>query len=71
LTDLDLTNYLAYAREQNKIATFLSTEPNLSYHMVQTGADGLVTEITEFAKSGIRVNAGMFVLKKEIFTYIE
>lgn len=71
LTDLDLTNYLAYAREQNKIATFLSTEPRLSYHMVQTDAHGLVTRITEFAKSGIRVNAGMFVFKKDIFTYVK
>jgi NDP-sugar pyrophosphorylase family protein len=70
LTDLDLTNYLAYAREQDKIATFLSMRPNLSYHMVQTGTDGLVTGINEFATSGIRVNAGIFVLKKDIFTYM-
>jgi glucose-1-phosphate cytidylyltransferase len=71
LTDLDLTRYLAYAREQDKIATFLSMRPNLSYHIVETGAHGLVTGINEFVTSGIRVNAGFFVLKRDIFKYIE
>jgi glucose-1-phosphate cytidylyltransferase len=70
LTDLDLTSYLAYARERDKIATFLSVGPNLSYHVVQTGADGLVTGINELTKSGIRINAGTFVLKRDIFKYI-
>src|SRR5271170_8015430 len=71
LTDLDLTSYLAYARERDKIATFLSVGPNLSYHVVQTGTDGLVTEINELTKSGIRINAGTFVLKRDIFRYIQ
>src|SRR5262249_13903903 len=71
LTDLDLTNYLTYAHERDKVATFLSMKPNLSYHMVQAGDDGLVTGINEFAKSSIRVNAGMFVFKRDIFSYME
>ena len=71
LTDLDLPSYLDYARGRNKIATFLSVRPNLSYHLVETGAGGVVTGIKEFTQSGIRVNAGAFVLKKEIFRYIE
>jgi glucose-1-phosphate cytidylyltransferase len=71
LTDLDLTSYLAYARARDKIATFLSVGPNLSYHVVDTGADGLVTGINELTKSGIRINAGAFVLKRDIFKYIQ
>jgi glucose-1-phosphate cytidylyltransferase len=70
LTDLDLTSYLAYARERDKIATFLSVGPNLSHHVVRTGADGLVTGINELTKSGIRINAGTFVLKRDIFKCI-
>jgi glucose-1-phosphate cytidylyltransferase len=70
LTDLDLPSYLDYARGRDKIATFLSIKPNLSYHVVQTGTGGLVTGIKEFTQSGIRVNAGVFALKKEIFEYI-
>jgi glucose-1-phosphate cytidylyltransferase len=71
LTDLDLPSYLDYARLRDRIATFLSVKPNLSYHVVETGSGGLVTGIKEFAQSGIRINAGAFVLKKAIFRYIE
>jgi glucose-1-phosphate cytidylyltransferase len=71
LTDLDFATYLAYARERDKIASFLSVKPNLSYHLVQTDPRGLVTGIQEFAQSGIRINAGLFVLKRDIFKYME
>jgi glucose-1-phosphate cytidylyltransferase len=71
LTDLDLLRYLDYASRQDKVATFLSVRPNLSYHVVQTGTDGLVTAIHELKRSNIRINAGVFVLKKDIFRYIQ
>jgi glucose-1-phosphate cytidylyltransferase len=70
LTNLDLLGYLDYARERDKIATFLSVKPNLSYHVVQSDPKGLVTGIKELTKSGIRINAGVFVLKREIFKYM-
>jgi len=70
LTDLDLTQYLAYACQRDKIATFLSVKPNQSYHIAQTNNDGLVTSIKEVAQSGIRINAGFFVLKRDIFKYV-
>ena len=69
-TDLHLPTYLDYARRQDKIATFLSVRPNLSYHIVSTDADGSVTGIKELMQSGIRINAGFFVLKKDIFKYL-
>jgi glucose-1-phosphate cytidylyltransferase len=46
-------------------------KPNLSYHLVQTDPRGLVTGIQEFVQSGIRINAGFFVLKRDIFKYME
>jgi glucose-1-phosphate cytidylyltransferase len=70
LTDLDLLSYLAFARQRDKIATFLSVKPNLSYHVARTDGDGLVTGIKEFSQSGIRINAGIFVLKRDIFRYM-
>jgi len=70
LTNLDLARYLAYARQQDKIATFLSVKPNLSYHLAQTDDDGIVTSIKEFMQSGIRINAGLFALKGDIFRYM-
>jgi glucose-1-phosphate cytidylyltransferase len=70
LTNLDLTRYLAYARRLDRVATFLSVKPNQSYHVAQTDPDGLVTSIEEFRQSGIRINAGYFVLKRDIFRYM-
>jgi glucose-1-phosphate cytidylyltransferase len=70
LTDLDFASYLDYARQRDKIATFLSVRPNVSYHIAQTGPEGLVTEIKELTQSGVRINAGFFVFKKDIFRHI-
>ncbi|HUB90096.1 MAG TPA: sugar phosphate nucleotidyltransferase [Dyella sp.] len=69
LTDLNFNQYLEYAREHNKVATFVSVKPSLSYHITRTDDTGLVTGIDEVAHSGIRINAGFFVLKREIFNY--
>ena len=33
LTDLDLSGYLDFARQRDRIATFVSVKPNLSYHI--------------------------------------
>jgi glucose-1-phosphate cytidylyltransferase len=71
LTDLHLPSYLDFARRQDKIATFLSVKPNLSYHIAQTDADGLVNNIKEIRQSGIRINAGFFVLKGDVFRYMQ
>ena len=71
LTDLCLPTYLDFARRQDKIATFLSVKPNLSYHIAHTDADGVVTSIKELTHSGVRINAGFFVLKREIFRYMQ
>jgi glucose-1-phosphate cytidylyltransferase len=70
LTDLDLPSYIDFARQCNRVATFLSVRPNLSYHIAQTTDDGIVTSIKELTQSGIRINAGFFVLKQEIFRYM-
>jgi glucose-1-phosphate cytidylyltransferase len=70
LIDLDFDAYLNYARRLDKIATFVSVKPNLSFHVATTDANGLVTGISEIARSAMRVNAGFFVLKREIFKYM-
>ena len=71
LTDLPFPRYLDFARKHDKIATFVSVKPNLSYHVVQAGSDGLVTGMKELARSDIRINGGMFIFKKDIFRYIQ
>jgi glucose-1-phosphate cytidylyltransferase len=70
LTDLYLPHYIDFARRRNTIGTFLSVKPNLSYHVAKTNVDGFVTGIREIKQSGLRINAGLFVLKKDIFRYM-
>lgn len=70
LTDLDFNQYLEYARRKDKIASFVSVTPKLSYHIARVDETGLVTSIDELSRSGMRINAGFFVLKKDIFRHI-
>jgi glucose-1-phosphate cytidylyltransferase len=71
LTNLDFNTYLEYARQHDKVATFVSVKPNQSYHVAKTDGNGLVTGITEVGQAGVRINAGFFVLKREIFDYMQ
>src|SRR5262249_39268670 len=43
----------------------------LSYHIARTDDNGLVNNIMEIRQSGIRINAGFFVLKRDIFRYMQ
>jgi glucose-1-phosphate cytidylyltransferase len=70
LTDLPLPNLLKFCGEHQRIATFVSAKPNLSYHVVSAAADGLVNEIKAIKQSGLRINCGYFVFNQEIFKYI-
>jgi len=70
LTDLPLDDYVDYAVEQDKVGCFVCVKPATSFHVVQSGADGTVTDI-EVASENMRINCGYFVLKQEIFDYME
>jgi len=70
LTDLPLPVQLAHFRQHDACASFVSVKPNLSYHVVATQGDGLVTSIDEIATSPIRINGGFFILKPEIFGHL-
>jgi glucose-1-phosphate cytidylyltransferase len=71
LTNLPFPEYLEFARKHDRVASFVSVRPSLSYHVVRTAADGSVTEIKELTSSDIRINGGLFVFKQEIFKYIK
>jgi glucose-1-phosphate cytidylyltransferase len=70
LIDLDLRELLAFSQEHKKIATFVATKPNISYHLVNVAPGGRVGEVKPFSQSNIRINGGFFVLRREIFNYI-
>jgi glucose-1-phosphate cytidylyltransferase len=69
LTDLPLPELIADFRSRDKIASFLSVKPSLSYHFVES-QNGIVTSLRDIEQSGLRVNGGYFAFKTEIFDYI-
>ena len=70
LTDLPLKDYIEYFVKRNKIAGFLSVKPRQSFHVVAMKNDEEVAEIQHISRSGIWVNGGYFIFKREIFNYI-
>jgi glucose-1-phosphate cytidylyltransferase len=70
LTDLPLPVLLDHFRSRDSIGSFVSVRPNLSYHVVSVGTDGLVKEIEELRRTPMRINGGFFAFKREIFDYM-
>lgn len=71
LTNLPLPGLIDFFLKQNKVASFISVRPNLSYHVVSVNGDGLVKEIKEISRSNLRINAGYFAFRREIFRYLK
>ena len=71
LSDLPLPDYLSYAREKDRIATFLCVKPHQSFHIVRLTPAGHVTDLTPAQDSDVWINGGFFVFKREIFDYIK
>jgi len=70
LSDLPLPELLEFAKEHGKIATFAVAKPNLSYHVVSFGPEGVVNEIRAIRETSLCINTGFFVFKQDIFRYI-
>jgi glucose-1-phosphate cytidylyltransferase len=70
LTDFPLPKLIQGLERTKRTAAFLSVKPNLSYHFVSSNEDGLVTRISDVAQSGIRINGGFYVFRRDIFKYI-
>jgi glucose-1-phosphate cytidylyltransferase len=71
LTDLPLPAMIEHFDKQNKIASFLAVRPSQTFHVVDIDDTGPVRGIELASRAGIWVNGGFFVLKREIFDYIE
>jgi glucose-1-phosphate cytidylyltransferase len=70
LTDLDLDAYLAHFRQRNPVALFLSVPAPHTFHIVDTDGENFVRKFEAVSQSTVRVNAGFFVLRKEIFDFM-
>jgi glucose-1-phosphate cytidylyltransferase len=71
LSDLPLDHMLDYFRRADKTACFVSVKPTQSFHVVNSVKDGRVADIEHLRQSGIWINGGFFVFKREIFEHIK
>lgn len=71
LSNLDLNDYIREFESSDTTVGFLSVRPPTSFHGVFSNEKGVVAEIVPMADFGLWVNGGHFVMKQEIFDYIE
>jgi glucose-1-phosphate cytidylyltransferase len=70
LTDSPLPEMVDGLVKSGKVASFLCAKPSQSFHVAELGPDNSVRSIQSVRKSDIRINAGFFVFRKEIFNYM-
>jgi len=71
LTDLYLPDMESYFKAKDKVGCFLAYQPTQSFHVVSLEDDGVVKNISHIGESGLWINAGYFLLRGEIFKYME
>lgn len=71
LTDLPLSLLTHHAVQRGNIATFLAVRPSQTFHVVSIDDDDHVQDVQIARESGLWVNGGFFVLRKEIFDYMK
>jgi len=70
LTDSPLPEMVEGLVKSGKVASFLCAKPSQSFHVAELAPDNSVRSIQSVRKSDIRINAGFFVFRKEIFNYM-
>jgi glucose-1-phosphate cytidylyltransferase len=70
LSDLDLDAYVEGFRRSGKTASVLTVPAPHTFHNVSTDEAGQVDGIKHIRQSSVRVNAGFFVFRRNIFEYL-
>jgi glucose-1-phosphate cytidylyltransferase len=72
VSNIDLEALLAFHRSHGRLATVTAVQPEARFGGMELAADGLVKNFKEKPKGdGKWVNGGFFVLRPEVFTYLE
>jgi len=70
LTDLDCRSYVDSFLKRDKIACFLSVRVPQTFHIVHADPENHVHKLEYVGDSSLRINGGFFVLRREIFDYM-
>jgi glucose-1-phosphate cytidylyltransferase len=72
LSDINLLSLLDFHKQHGKIATLTAIQPGGKFGGLELAGNGLVTSFREKPKDdGQWINAGFFVLKSEVFNYLD
>jgi glucose-1-phosphate cytidylyltransferase len=71
LTDAPMNDLIKQFAKTDAVAQLLAVKPQDSFHVLDIEGDSKVTGLTAVASMSIRINGGYFVLRKEIFDYLE
>jgi glucose-1-phosphate cytidylyltransferase len=70
LTDFFLPSMVDHFMASGKVAAFLCVQPTHSFHVVSLGDGNRVDSIQHLSNSGLYINGGYFIFRKQIFDYI-
>jgi len=71
LTDANLDEMVDIFKRSDKLACFVAVRPPLTFHWADIEAGGRVRELRSSDRSDIWINGGYFLLRKEIFDYMQ
>jgi len=71
LSDLPLDRHIEKLLATDAVAAFVGVHPAQSLSGIQTDESGFVTRIEYLSSSDVRINGGFFVLRKEVFDYVQ
>jgi glucose-1-phosphate cytidylyltransferase len=71
LSDIPLDELIADFERKNVVASFAAVQTQASFHLVHSDAEGYVTGMGQAHVSQFLVNGGFFVLRQNIFDYIQ
>jgi glucose-1-phosphate cytidylyltransferase len=71
LSDVPLPTMVETFRQTNAVASLLLVQPTASFDIVSSAQNGTVQEICALTRSDIWINGGFFVMRKEIFRYMQ
>jgi glucose-1-phosphate cytidylyltransferase len=71
LTDAPMDRIIDQVLATDAVGSLLAVPPEGSFHVVQIGEGSRVTGFTPAVDMNMRINGGYFVLRSEIFEYLE
>jgi glucose-1-phosphate cytidylyltransferase len=71
LTDFNLPTMTEDFVKLKAVGSFLSVRPIQSFHVVSVRDDGRVADIKDLNNSGLWINGGFMIFRREIFDYLK